>query len=389
MVHHLLHEGHEVWTISDRLAYEQPMRDHLAAHPMPRYHPVFFQLSPLLSKLRRRGLLGPVYYHLWQAKLRQVARRLHAEVGFDLAHHVTFGRYWSPSGLRDLGIPFLWGPVGAAESTPPVFLAELPWRERASEFLRDSVRAFAHHDPALLHTARQATISVGITHESGAALRRLGARRVEQLPQGSLEDGDFAFFDRFTLPPSAPFRVICLGRLVHWKGFYLAIRAFASFARTHPQAELWIVGGGPFRRELERTAAQTGMTSRVTFWGQLSHADTMDRLAQAHVLLHPALHEAFGNVCLEAMAAGRPVVCLDLGGPASQVTAETGCVVPAHRPDEAVEAMAAFLTRLADDRPLLERLSAQARAHVRENFSMRSLGASLNTLYAQALAASA
>ncbi len=272
---------------------------------------------------------GNVYYLLWQQKLLSVAQQLHQKVGFDLAHHVTFGRYWSPSGVRNLGIPFIWGPVGAAEYAPPAFLSELPLRDRAFEFIRDSVRTISHRDPALCATARAATIGIGVTREDCQALRDLGVRCVEQLAQTALTDDELTSFDSFPPPPSGPFRAICLGRLLHWKGFYLAIRAFAIFARQDPEAELWIVGGGPFRRELEKTAAQTGMVSRIRFCGHLPHDETMDKLAQSHVLIHPALHDNFPAVCLEAMAAGRPVVCLDLGGPASQVTAETRRPPPA------------------------------------------------------------
>jgi glycosyltransferase involved in cell wall biosynthesis len=388
IVNHALDEGHDVWTITERDGYEESLRAYLADHLMPRLHPVFFSM-PRLLKLRRSGMLGPIYYHLWQRELMPFARRLHEEIGFDLAHHVTFGRYWSPSGVRDLGIPFIWGPVGAAESTPPAFLAELGPRERLLEFIRDGVRNISHRDPALRDTARKATISLGVTRESCEAIRALGGQRVVQFPQGALAEEELDRFDRMPLPPEQPFRAICLGRLVHWKGFHLAIRAFAIFARSDPKAELWIVGGGPFRRELDKTVESTGMASRVRFWGQLSHDETMEKLAQCHVLVHPALHEAFGNVCLEAMASARPVVCLDLGGPATQVTSETGCVVPATTPAESVEKIAAFLATIAGDRALLAQLSEQARAHVRRVFSVRQTGARLREYYAQAMASGA
>jgi glycosyltransferase involved in cell wall biosynthesis len=135
-------------------------------------------------------------------------------------------------------------------------VSELPLRERVFELIRDNVRALATKDKALRDTARAATIGIGVTQESCAALRTLGVRRVEQLPQAALPDEDLAFFDRFPPPPNGPFRAICMGRLVHWKGFHLAIRAFGVFARSNPEAELWIVNEGPFQRELEKTAAR-------------------------------------------------------------------------------------------------------------------------------------
>jgi glycosyltransferase involved in cell wall biosynthesis len=383
-VQHAL-RGHEVWTIIKIQDCERPIRDHLAAHPMPGFHPVFMDVSAPVRALRKSGATRAFCYHLWQHKLLRTARDLHARVGFDLAQHVTFARYWSPSGLRDLGIPFIWGPVGAAESTPPSFRAELPLRARAFEYVRDRVRAAAHRDPALRATARAATIALGHTLETCEALRRLGARRVQQLPL-ALDDGQLEALERAPLPPPGPFRVLCLGRLLHWKGFHLAIRAFALFARKSPEAELWIAGEGPFRNELEKTADQNGVASRVRFLGHLSHPAAMDRLAQAHVLVHPALHEGFGTVCLEAMASGRPVVCLDLGGPAVQVTAETGFVAPATTPEEAVPAMASYLVTIDQNRALLAETSVRCRARVRAEFTMNRTGAALDACYAEAVA---
>lgn len=389
IVNYALSRGHEVWTITEREVYEKELMAHLAGHPLPGYHPVFFELPPPLTFFRRPGMLKSVYYHLWQQRVAAFARQLHEKIGFDLAHHITFGRYWTPSGVRNLGIPFVWGPVGAAESAPRGFLGELPMRERALEFMRDSARHLCHLDPALRDTARRATISLGVTPESCEAIRQLGGPRAEQMPQGALDKEDLDVLGRVPAPPSGPFRALCLGRLVHWKGFYLAICAFALFARKNPEAELWIAGGGPFQRELEQTAARSGVASRIRFLGALSHAAAMEKLAEAHVLVHPALHEAFGNVCLEAMAAGRPVVCLGVGGPAVQVTAQTGLVVPATTPDEAVTTMADFLARISDDRELLLKLSAQARAHVRANFTMRKIGGALDAVWAEAVASQA
>ena len=207
-------------------------------------------------------------------------------------------------------------------------------------------------------------------------------------PQAGLPEDDLAVFDRLPPPPAeGPFRAICMGRLIHWKGFYLAIRAFAIFARTHPDAELWIISTGPYRSELEATARREGVESQVHFTGLLpKFSQVLEKLGECHVLLHPALHEAFGNVCMEAMAAGRPVVCLDIGGPAAQVTPETGLAAPATNPKEAIEAMAAFLTRIADDRGLLKQFSARAKQRVRDKFTMAELGAAFDRYYKEAIA---
>ena len=390
MIHEALKE-HEVWTvIADAHRYRELTEPWLATNPLPNFHPVFIKLNPVLQRLSNHTATSAIYYHLWQENLRGVVRDLHARVGFDLVHHITYGRYWSPSGLRVLKVPFIWGPVGAAETPPRAFVRELPLRCQLIEVARDTARNLCEHTASLRDTARAATIAIGVTRESCEALRRLGAPRVERLPQTAVTEADLAQFAALPDPPPGPLRAICVGRHVYWKGFYLAIRAFAKFAATSPQAELWIVNEGPFRAELEKTAAATGVSARVKFLGTLpKYADVLDRLGRSHVLLHPALHEGFGTVCLEAMAAGRPVGCLDIGGPASQITPETGFAAPATHPAEAVAALADFLERLDRDRARLAVMSAAARAHVRQHFTMRRVNEQLRAFYGEAVAAHA
>ncbi len=379
---------HEVWAvIADAHQYRELTERWLAKNPLPNFHPVFVRLNPALQRLAALPAANAIYYHLWQQHLRGVVRELHQRTKFDLVHHITYGRYWSPSGLRGLNLPFIWGPVGAAETPPRSFVRELPWRCRTIEVVRDTARQMCERTAALRDTARAATIAIGVTRESCAALQRLGARRVERMPQMALTDADLAQFAALPAPPAGPLRAICVGRHVYWKGFYLAIRAFAEFARRNQEAELWIVNDGPFRRELEKTAVGAGVSARVKFLGTLpKYSDVLARLGQVHVLLHPALHEGFGNVCLEAMAAGRPVGCLDIGGPASQITPATGFAAPATNPAEAVAALANWLARLDRDRQLLAAMSAAARDHVQKNFTMRRINEQMRTFYAEAVA---
>ena len=94
----------------------------------------------------------------------------------------------------------------------------------------------------------------------------------------------------------------------------------------------------------------------------------MARLAKCHVLVHPSLHDTGGWVCLEAMASGRPVICLDLGGPATQVTDDTGFRVPATTPEQAIAGIAAAMRQLHDDPDLRRRMSQAGAKRVMDAF---------------------
>jgi glycosyltransferase involved in cell wall biosynthesis len=374
----------EVWVIT-RSNNREAIEKALAEEPLPNVHWVYFDL-PRWARFWKKGQRGVhLYYYLWQLGIYFLVRRLHRQVGFDLIHHVTFGNYWLPSFLALLHVPFIWGPVGGGESAPRAFYRTLSRRGKIYEFLRDIARWIGEHDPFTRLTARKAVIALATTNETTKRLTSLGARKVEVLSHVALPSAEIV--ELSSLPPhlSSPFRLISLGRLLHWKGFDLGFRAFARLVQEFPDSEYWIVGDGPERKNLEQLARKLGIIDKVRFWGALPRSEALKKLAECDVLVHPSLHDSGGWVCVEAMAAGRPVICLDLGGPALQVTEETGFKIPAYAPEQVIEDMAKAMKRFAQDSRLRIRMGEEGRKRVWESFSWERRGKEIQEIYLKIL----
>jgi sugar transferase (PEP-CTERM/EpsH1 system associated) len=104
-----------------------------------------------------------------------------------------------------------------------------------------------------------------------------------------------------------------VGRLVPVKNYELLLRAFGRVeAATRAPMRLVLVGDGPERASLQRTAAAAGIAPRTTLLGH--REDVADLWVGLDVFVLPSLSEGMSNTLLEAMAAGVPVVASEVGG---------------------------------------------------------------------------
>ena len=366
-VRHLA-KSNQVWVLT-RTKSKPAIQAALQAEPLPNAHFIYIDLPRWASfwKSGRRGIY--LYYYAWQWLAYLRARALEPEIHFDIAHHVTFVTYWMPSFIALLGVPFVWGPVGGGESAPPAFQQTFSPRGRFYERLRDVVRRAANLDPLVRLTARRSVLALATTPSTEAKLKSLGCRRTMLLSEAGICAEELQTLGALPAGSAQPFRIASMGNLLHWKGFELGLRAFALHARQNASSEYWIMGAGPEEKRLHSLASELGVANQVTFCGALPRHQALDRLAQCDALLHPSLHDSGGWVCLEAMASGRPVVCLDLGGPSIQVTAETGFKIAAHSPEQTVRDIASALSTLCSDRGLSRRLGEGGRRRIAAEFS--------------------
>ncbi|MFJ5231621.1 glycosyltransferase family 4 protein [Kitasatospora sp. NPDC088391] len=160
--------------------------------------------------------------------------------------------------------------------------------------------------------------------------------------------------------------VVCVSRLVPRKGQDTLIRTWPRVLAAHPDAVLLIVGGGPYRAELEKLVDTVGVRPSVVFTGAVPWAELPAHYGAGDVFAMPCRTrrggldvEGLGIVYLEASATGLPVVAGDSGGAPDAVReGVTGYVVPGK---DGERQLAERLVRLLGDEGLRRELGGAGR----------------------------
>lgn len=170
--------------------------------------------------------------------------------------------------------------------------------------------------------------------------------------------------------------VLTVARLDAQKGHSTLLEAAAQL----PGVRFALAGEGERRATLEAQAAALGIADRVLFLGY--RQDVPDLLASCDLFVLPSLYEGLPLSILEAMAATRPVIGMDVGGTDEAVIhGETGLLVPPSDP----RALAAAIRRLLDDRDLACRLAQQGRERLRREFSCERMVERVTGIYNEIL----
>jgi glycosyltransferase involved in cell wall biosynthesis len=314
------------------------------------------------TRLLRRLYYAPAMDHMLRRHIG----------GFDLVHlHSVFlWPTWAAArAARRAGVPYLVSPRGMLVKA--LIARKSPWAKRGWIRLierRNLERAAAIH----------------VTSDGEAAeLRRFGFSLpgVHEVPNGvEVVGGEERAQDG--LPPAVAGAlsgarpvVLCLGRISWKKGLDRLIPAMARV----PHAVLLVIGNDEehYTPELETLAARAGVRDRVVFAGPLFGPAKALAYRAAAVLVLASYSENFGNVVLEAMAEGCPVVVTPEVGLASAVR-ESGAGLVATG-DEA--SLSEAIGRLLADRELRERMGGRGQAVVRERFSWDSVAQRMLDVY--------
>jgi glycosyltransferase involved in cell wall biosynthesis len=210
------------------------------------------------------------------------------------------------------------------------------------------------------------------------ALRRRAIAR--GFPEGrTLTHHNGVDLDRFAPGPGGADTILFVGRLVEKKGLRTLLRAFAQLRSEYSAATLVVIGEGPLRAALERSAGDA-----VRFLGWQPPDAVADWMRRAAVLAVPSVSardgdaEGLPNVLVEAAASALPAVGTDHEGiPEAIVEGETGFLVP----ENEAGALAARLGTILASRDLRDRMGAAARALAEARFDFARQMRRLEEIY--------
>jgi glycosyltransferase involved in cell wall biosynthesis len=154
--------------------------------------------------------------------------------------------------------------------------------------------------------------------------------------------------------PGQPPVILGVGRLTRQKDFSTLLRAFAQLNRRNT-SRLMILGEGEERIELEKLARELGIAENVMFPGFVTNPYAY--MTQAKAVVLSSAWEGFGNVLVEAMAAGTPVIATDCESGPAEILAngKYGKLVRVGNPEEMAIAIAATFEHSVDVEELKKR----------------------------------
>jgi glycosyltransferase involved in cell wall biosynthesis len=363
----------------------------LKRDPLPEVQFVYVDLPGWLHFLVRRQGGIQFYAYLWQWRAYFVARRLHKQVRFNAFHHLTYENDWMASIIGALlPVPYVRGPAGGAHRVPKEFRKQFPAGSYLWEYARMGLQWVFRHDPFFAIGQERARVLLMANREALDALPARWRKKAQLLSVNGVSLSSIPY-DPASTPGHAPFRLLTAGRLVPLKGFDLAVRAFGVFLdrlRCQGQGngvELRIVGDGPERSRLQELIKGLRLEDRVHLVDWMAREELFREMVECDVFLFPSLRDGGGLVVVEAMAAGKPVVCLDLAGPRLHVTEACGVKVPAHSPEQAVQDLAAALERLYVDPDLRRQMGRAARQRAERVYDWDRVSERIIESYEQAV----
>jgi glycosyltransferase involved in cell wall biosynthesis len=178
------------------------------------------------------------------------------------------------------------------------------------------------------------------------------------------------------------FRIGLIGRISPWKGQHIFLQAAAEVSKNFPEARFYIVGGAMFGeaeydRKVRSMAETLGISKVVTFTGFRS--DVQNMIADMDLIVHASTTgEPFGQVIIEGMAAGKPVIATDGGGvPEIVEDGKTGILVPMGD----APAMAAAISRVLAEPTLAAEMGVRGQERVRDHFTIEQKARKIEAVY--------
>lgn len=185
--------------------------------------------------------------------------------------------------------------------------------------------------------------------------------------------------DSGLVPPkgNALRRLICPANMIPVKGHKHLLEAMAMLRERRVDCELILAGGGPLKKELEKTAQSLGIAGFVRFIGRLPHDELLSlyRRGEVGIAVLPSVdlgggeHEGIPISLVEAMAYGVPVASTETGGIPELLAGGCGMLVPAGNP----EALASGIQKVLADDCLRRSFIERGRRRVQDEYAVEAV----------------
>ena len=318
-----LAEHFEVYVIT-RKNNQKCIEEYLGNHPVEHIHFCYYDCANWMRKVKKlpNGIF--LYYKRWQREILPIAERIVKEEKIELVHHVTFNEFRTPGKLYRIGIPFVWGPIGGGQFYSQVF-KEAFFRKSdiAKEHIRNGINQLYLSHSKDIKEAVKCAYAILIADQSTERVMPQTREYVRLLETGYNLDRNG--IKKYKNQETGKIKLLWVGGIWPRKGLKLLLDALGH--SQFRDFQLDIIGNGNDRERCEKLVEEYDLQDQIHFLGPLPYNEVNKRYDSADVFIFTSIRDTSGNVVLEAMSHGLPVIALNHHGAGEIVTDETGTLI--------------------------------------------------------------
>jgi glycosyltransferase involved in cell wall biosynthesis len=370
----------EVWVIT-RANNRDVIERELTENPVPNLHFVYYDVPRWLSFWKRKKRGVHLYYFLWQANAFRLAKKTHRQITFDIVHHITFGNILLPTFMANLGIPFIWGPLGGGEQIPKAFTRGYPFKAKIREIIRNMINGTLKINGLFFFNCRKANRIIVKTSDTAVKIPARYKNKVIVTTDVATEPVN----REKRVSDNSVIQIIAVGQLEPWRGFDLLIKALSKVVGEQNEIRLIIVGDGSDRERLLSICSAEHLRDRVVFTGQLSMQKYFDCMLESSVFVNPGLKEGGVTVLFDALSMGIPVICMDVPGASHVVDTQCGIKIKPVNPEQIISELSTAILKLSNDPELRRKMGEAGKKRVREHYTWEKKGEFIRKVYEEVL----
>ncbi|MBV5338801.1 MAG: glycosyltransferase family 4 protein [Deltaproteobacteria bacterium] len=310
-------------------------------HLFPKHRVISWEELSFFSRFERfNAMLKPSYIVYYHNARKWIKSEIKKGEKWDLVHQISPLALRYPCPACGLGIPFIIGPLAGSIPVPDLLKNEIS-SEHWFTNLRGLDDARFRYDPLLRQTYNQSSLVLGVAPYVRNILRYNNVKRFEVMNETGIHTVREPTKETKGLV-SDHLKIIYVGRIVRSKGLIDLIRALGLLKnRTTQKIVLNVFGDGKDKVRCKEEACQLGVDDTVIFHGRVEKNTVFEYYKQSDLFVLPSWKEPSGNVVLEAMSFGLPMIVCATGGPDFTVKDSFGIKVPPDSPQN-------FAKKLAD-----------------------------------------
>jgi glycosyltransferase involved in cell wall biosynthesis len=274
-------------------------------------HFVYYDLPPAM-RFWKKGLHGVrVYYILWQKATNRIVRKTMKENGIKIYHLLTYGNSLWPASTYGKKQFFIWGPTGGVDYISKNFTRFYGAKGKLTQALRRVVINTLPINVGFRSRCRNANLILCKSQSLYNAIPLKYRSKAKIFTDGAVDE---SLIKEYQTTVNEKVMFTTVGRLDAWRNFDVLVEAFNQAYIENQKIELHIVGDGNDRDRIEKLITIRNLRDVVHMYGQVSMEEYMDIMKKSDVIINPTYKEGAVTMSFDAMALGKPLICIETGG---------------------------------------------------------------------------